>query len=435
MTDSYRAIVLRASRLRPHPNADRLALLDCLHYQVIVGRDTQPGQLVVFFEAGGQLSEDFAYVNKLTRKDGGMFEPNLRVKPIKLRGQRSDGFAIPVESLMAFGDPASLKEGDEFSTFGGVEICRKYESPETKRARGQRTSSFKVKLRNFPEHKDTSDFRREGRFIPAGSVLWVSEKCHGTSGRTGHVQVMSARLPRFPSWISRIATRLFGYRYSYKHVNGTRRVMLYNERQSTSWHGGDRFRFRAVAGKTLLQNEVIYYELVGFDDNGNPIQKQSCSHDKDVEKLYGPTLSYTYGALGVAGDPTASCLAMIYRISHVSNDGVEIDYSWPQVKRRAEELGMDVVPVVRGPIVYDGDFDSLYVTVDEWVNGKSGTEALPSVLDNRHIREGAVIRAETPDGRTLFYKHRSWVFLELEGVAAERGQVDVEDVQKGEDSQ
>ena len=51
---TYSAIVAHINT-RPFPNADRLLLGTCLGNQVVVGLDTQDGELGVFFNADGQL--------------------------------------------------------------------------------------------------------------------------------------------------------------------------------------------------------------------------------------------------------------------------------------------------------------------------------------------------------------------------------------------
>lgn len=431
-SEDYRAIVIRPSALRPHPNADKLSLITALHYQVIVGRNTSPTELLLFFEAGLQLSDKFAKANKLLREDGGMFEPNLRVKPIKLRGQRSDGFAIPITSLSSFGDVSGLVEGDEFASFNGVEICRKYESQQTKKARQAQQkvrSGVRVKLRSFPQHADTSNFRKKGRYIQPGSILYISEKLHGTSFRFGHVRTDRRRWQWAPTKVSNLVTSWLGHVYEYKHINGTRQVVLADPRENVQWRGGDPFRFRvtAPANGRLIRGEVVYGEIMGYRDNGKAIQSHSTDALPELKPIYGPRIDY------LAGATEGEAKGWVYRIASVSDDGRQVEWSWPQVKNRAFELGFEVVPVVLGPIVYDGDFDALFRLVDEWVNGKSGSEALPSVVDSRHIREGAVVRAEAPDGSVRWWKHKSWAFLTLEGMAMERGQVDVEDVQKEEE--
>lgn len=61
------------------------------------------------------------------------------------------------------------------------------------------------------------------------------------------------------------------------------------------------------------------------------------------------------------------------------------------------------------PFIFNGNYDDLDKTVESLVEG-------PDVIDDSHIREGVVIRAENPDGTTEFLKSKSFDFLVLEGV-------------------
>lgn len=91
------------------------------------------GDLMLYFPADGQLSLDFCIKNHLLRKlpdgtpDTGYLEHDKRhVKTIRLRGEPSDGIAMPLTALEPFGDISTLSVGDRIDIFNGVEICRKY---------------------------------------------------------------------------------------------------------------------------------------------------------------------------------------------------------------------------------------------------------------------------------------------------------------------
>ena len=133
---SYSAIVARVN-VRPHPNADRLQIGNVNGIQVIVGIDTQDGELGVYFPSDGQLSEEFAAANDLIRRknedgtySGGMFDVNRRVRAMNLRGIKSDGFWCPLDYFNFSAVSASmLKEGDSFTEINGIPICNKYVTP------------------------------------------------------------------------------------------------------------------------------------------------------------------------------------------------------------------------------------------------------------------------------------------------------------------
>ena len=238
----YKAYITRI-KTRPMPNADNLQLGDCNGYQVIVGKDIKDNDLVVFFEQGGQLSEPFAATHDLVRRRnpdgspaGGMFEQNRKVRAIKLRGSRSDGFVCPV-SYLAFTkfDITSLKEGDQFDELNGVKICNRFETKATKAAAGARRIKIHKDSIMMPKHFDTGQFKREAEAIPAGAILYISEKMHGTSMRYGHIEDES-----IPTWIKNVVGKVIWKlninlgniilkqctKKKWVHLNGSRNVII-----------------------------------------------------------------------------------------------------------------------------------------------------------------------------------------------------------------
>src|SRR5688572_30691132 len=184
---SYEAIVTPI-KVRPHPNADRLQLgLVAGGEQVIVGLETKDGELGIYFPCDGQLSHEFCVANKLYRptvaaglgvEGNGLFEENRRVRAQKLRGEKSDGFWVPLSYLTEFGftPQSSLQSGTTLTEFGGVEICNKY---LTKATQAQIAKGPKVRkdTPNFPKHVNTMQFRFL-EDLPRDSIIYVSEKLH-----------------------------------------------------------------------------------------------------------------------------------------------------------------------------------------------------------------------------------------------------------------
>lgn len=188
---SYKAKVCHIST-RSHPNADRVQLGVASGYQVVVGLEVESGQLGVYFPCDGQLSHEMCMANELYRKDpktgepmGGYFEENRRVRAQPFRGQKSEGFWVPLTYLRWTGvDLSTLEAGDEFDTLNGKEVCHKYVSEATKRAmeRAQKQGQEKKKkeIPMFKKHFDTPKLRYTASAIPEGAVLHITEKLHGT---------------------------------------------------------------------------------------------------------------------------------------------------------------------------------------------------------------------------------------------------------------
>ena len=83
MIENHQAVVVALKNVRPHSNADRLKLATVCGCQIIVGIDSEEGDVGIFFPEGVRLSEEFATVNDLIRRKdengnnaGGMFDAN-----------------------------------------------------------------------------------------------------------------------------------------------------------------------------------------------------------------------------------------------------------------------------------------------------------------------------------------------------------------------
>jgi RNA ligase (TIGR02306 family) len=396
--------------VRKHPNADRIQLATVCGEQVVVGLDAKEGDLGVYFATDGQLSTEFAYANDLVaRKDengnraGGFFSAKRQVRAQNFRGERSQGFWMPVSCLEFTGaKPAALQglsEGYEFDVFNGVAICQKYVSPATRTStrRSERANS------HFPKHVDTDHLNRNGHKITAGSVVYVTEKLHGTSQRIGYVPE-DIPLPRtFLDWLlGRTRTKS-----EFRYLLGTRNTIL-ADRDQIGFYGSEEFRWlatRSLVGQ-LHKDEIIYGEVVGYVDVARPIMAQQSTKElPEVRERFGDLVTYSYGC-----EP-GQCKFYVYRIVR---GGVEL--SWPQVKGRCHELGIDHVPELG---VYIADDGEARFTGHEWYH---------STLDNRHPFEGVVYRIENEHG-TTFLKDKTFTFGVLEGyLKTSDDYVDLEEV-------
>ena len=126
----YQARITALRNVRTFPEADRLKLATCVGNQVVIGLNHVDDELGIYLPSDGQLSHDFCYNNNLYRavelnkdKDAkpGMFDNNRRVRAQAFRGQKSDGFWIPLDSVKFTGvKEKELVEGFEFDTLNGV---------------------------------------------------------------------------------------------------------------------------------------------------------------------------------------------------------------------------------------------------------------------------------------------------------------------------
>lgn len=424
---TYKAIVSKIT-VRPHPNADSIQLGTCRGNQVVVGMDTKTGDLGCFFNTDGQLSMQFAEANNLIavhdaagkKIGGGFFDDNRRVRSQKFRGERSDGYWVPLSFFNYLGNVPELRqEGFEFDELKGQPICNKYVTEATARAiRNQQARPRKSNIM-FAKHFETEKWREQNYKIQPGSLIVITEKLHGTSHRLAKV----LRQKVYTGWrkvLVDLASRLgLAPKLEWIIVHGTRNTVL-NDELTDAYYGTD---FRANATRFLEPNlrkgEVIYGEIVGFvDDDKMVMERQDTEKlkDKAIFKKYGGKMAYAYG------QARGTCKFYVYRITQVNEDGDAVDLSWTQVKARCSELGVSHVPELTGPFhmltgdAFPAHLNDLNTAIENtYVEG-------PSTLDSSHIREGVCVRVEHEKG-SFILKSKSFLFGLLEGYLKERSDV------------
>ena len=425
----YSAIVSRIHTM-PFPNADRLLLGNCRGYQVVVGKDTQDGELGLFFPCDGQLSEEFCQVHDLIgyndpatgEKRGGFFAKNRRVRAQRFRGEKSDGFWVPLSYLDYAGDTSNLNEGDELTEFNGHPICNKYETAATKAAKG---GPVRTKKRNvmFHEHIETRQLRYlPTKFRPARASTSL-RNCHGTSGRTGNV-LTEQNLNQWVAWVNKIThSQIIKPKVAWGELNGTRRTVLDDSLVDGYYHEAFRAKAYDQLRDRLHHGEVVYYEIVGWVNQDTPIMSRhdvTKLKDKAMAAKYGNMITYTYG------QQPGECDIYVYRIVLVNDEGYEVEYPWEKVKARCKELGVKHVPEFATgsftlPDMGDKAADYLTELSKQLAYGES-------TIDPSHIREGVVLRVEFPDGTTDWYKYKSFEFLLMEGIVKDDDNaVDIEE--------
>lgn len=422
----YCGYVTRLKNVRKHPNADRLVLADVFDSTVVVGQNSKDGDIVIYFPIDGQLSKEYCEYNNLVRKKdengnniGGFLDPDKRnIKAIKLRGERSDGLVMPLESLDYISKHLkdTLVVGDQITILDGQEICKKY-IPRTKvRTTGNApTKRQKRKANEFPlfeEHRDTEQLDYNVDNFKAGELITLTLKMHGTSGRTAFLP--SAGKNKIEHFIFKLFPR-------YRYVTGTRRVVL-QQFETDGYYGDNAFRakyHRLLEGK-LKKGETIYYEIVGWVNDTTPIMAQGNNkkvNDKEFTKTYGETTTFSYGC------KQGENQIYVYRMTMTTPDGEVIEYPWSLVKRRCEEMGINHVMEL-DRFIYTTKED-LYERVNKWLD-------IPDPIGKTHVAEGVVARLEDKPIFTAF-KKKGFYFKVLEGLIKDEAIApDLEESQEGE---
>lgn len=437
----YNAIITKVVNVREHSNADTLKLGTAAGCQVVIGKDVEEGTTGVFFSEGGCLSEEMCRENNLYRhtelnKDAtakaGFFENNARIRTVKLRGEKSEGFWTSLDVLEWTGtDLSSLKDGQEFTKLNGKLVCEKYYTKATLEAmqRSRQGVPGKKKVRpledvysTFKKHFSTSHLGRSLGTIPKGAVLHITEKCHGTSGRTGYLEE-DLQLSKFKQWWNKHLPMKFATK-DWQYVSGSRKVVFDPHKAiEDGYYVGTTYReliHKEMSNRGLHKGETLYYEIVGYTEKGSLIMGNHGVEDKAVRKLYGKNMAYTYGC-NPDGSGKGLFQVLLYRMTRTSPSGQCYEVPYAQMVTRAKELGIQVVPELKAPFIYNGDPKALVELCDELIKGHS-------TLDERHIKEGVVVRIEAPNKET-FLKHKGFNFIVLEGRCKENNDyIDAEEI-------
>ena len=439
--------VVKISELNPHSNADRLQIATIFGASVIVGLDVKIGDLGVYFPIDLQLSEEYCAQNNLVRKKdengnnvGGYLDPDKRnIRAMKLRGEKSEGLFMPLESLAYTGE-TKFEVGNKIDVLNGHEICRKY-IPKVQNRQGHVSEGNRTRKRRVPiaplfaEHADTEQLAYNMEAFKPGDMIDITLKMHGTSGRTGYLPKLQGYKRTFWDWIlRREGTPIYDWGY----VTGTRRCVINDFNNGGGFYGDNAFRephARFFEGK-LHKGETVYYEIVGFTNTGAPIMGQVANSkisDKEFTKQYGKITTFSYGC-----EPTGKKMMhgtdehgdfmlpvdapqsdmYIYRMTMTNEDGDVVEYTPDFMRYRCEQIGAKCVMQFFDGCIPDATLlESFGMTAGEWIKEKA--EEFydgPDPIGKTHVREGVVIRIINRP-KFCAYKHKNFNFKVLEGIA------------------
>ena len=444
----YCAYITTIKELRKHSNADRLQCATIFGNNVIIDLSYKEGQRVIYFPTDGQLSEEFANDNNLVRKKdengnniGGYLDPDKRnITALRLRGEKSEGLALPIEVLAKYVNTDTLKDGEQITMLNGYEICKKYipRSNRTQSANvgnGNRTRKKKVPVAPlFAEHADTEQLAYNLNAFKPGDEIEITLKMHGTSQRTGYLPVFKGYKR---SLLDKILRKDGTPIYDWGYVSGTRRTVL--ENFDGGYYGSNEFResHSKFFEDKLMKGESVYYEVVGFTHTGTPIMA-SCNNkklnDKEFVKQYGEETVFSYGCKPIVSidcDDIQSDI-YVYRMTMTNEDGFTVEYTPDFMRYRCEQMGAKCVPVLwKGtipihlskPIDVNNDNEGnlnwdikRFANAGEWIKDIAeryydGTDP----IGKTHIREGVVVRI-TNRAKFAAYKHKNFNFKVLEGI-------------------
>lgn len=428
---NYIASIVKIEEFRPHPNAERLKMVSLFGNNVITGIDAQPG-VYVYFPLECCLSSDFlrntnSFRDSVLNADSnkkGMFEYHGRVKAIKLRGEKSEGYIVPVTTLEKFckeflNQNISLSDhvGTDFDEICGHLICKKYipkgmrvaNNGISKKTKGN-VKKYQSKLveNQFSFHQDTSHLKREVGKISPDDYISVTEKLHGCNFIVANVLVK-----RKISWIEKFS-KLFGAK-----IQETEYGMLYSSRAVIKNHVMDDGKqnnhfydsdvWKIVADKifpSLSHGISVVGEIVGYTPSGQYIQK-----------------GYDYGCTPGNLD------FWIFKVTYTSPDGKVYVFNHSETVEFCKKFGFKM-PETH----YYGKAKDLFpeISVEQhWHDNflekmiKTYLEKKCKLCKNSVWAEGVILRKEVPFEWQAF-KLKSFNFLEGESKALDNGEIDME---------
>lgn len=424
---NYAGVVVEVKNLITIENADRLAHVNFFGNIVIVSKDTEIGSRGIFFPLETALSKEFLSNNNLYRKGDlnkdkekkGFFEENGRIKAVKLRGAKSMGFFIPLESLSYTGfDVSSFELGDTFDELKGHEICKKYVN-KVKRTEGSGNNKNQKKKEKvsmlvsgqFNFHYDTSQLGRNIHMINPDDTISITKKLHRTSLVSS--KVLCKKKLSFWNAIG----KALGFDVKdteYKNVYSSRRVVKNDDMKPTKNH----FYTQDIWGlandqlKDLLSDGMsVYAEIVGYLPDGGYIQK-----------------GYDYGCAINTFD------VYVYRITYTNSSNQVYEFTAKQVQSWCKANGVKAVPeLFYGKASgFDTPYDEEHQELEEWRDcllkdlSDFYLEQDCSICDNNVPDEGIVLKVENKLDVPA-YKLKSFKFYQHESKQLDSGEENIED--------
>lgn len=427
----YCGYITTLKGLRKHSHADRLQCVEVFGQNVIVDLTYKDGQRVVFFPSDGQLSEEYAVDNNLIRaKDengnniGGYMDPNKRnVTAIRLRGEKSEGLILPIETLSKYTDTNKLKDGDQITVLGGHEICKKY-IPRGNKRNGNVSNKKRKKCKEnisypyFEEHKDTAQLAYNLNSFKPGDTVYITRKLHGTSART-------AKTLKITKKNSKLRELLHMKQKQTKEisvVSGSRRVVIKNLNSTDGYYSDNAFRkkYHDLLKDKLPEGCEVFYEIVGYVNETTPIMgsvSNSKVKDKEFTKKFGEETTFSYGC-----QPGESEM-YVYRMTMTTGDGTVMEVPWEVVKIWCDKFGVKYVPELE-KFIYTTKED-LMERVNKYLSGMPEDE-----IGRTHIAEGVVVRIDNRESFTA-YKDKVFEFKVIESIIKDTS--DAPDMEEAEE--
>lgn len=425
---NYLARVFVLPELKPHPNADRLLICNYLGNSIITSNSARPKELYIYCPLEGALNKEFlSFTNSFSdpelnadKTKKSFFCSAGRIKAVKLRGSKSEGYIFPASELSVWlksiGIDHTFTENDvnkDFDSIGDVLFIEKYVNKQAilearKEAKvGRKARESKIIDGQFYFHRDTSHLGREIHNISPNDLISWTEKYHGSSGISSKL-LCKKDLKWYEKALKAVGINIVDKTYDY--IWSSRRVVKsdQNSEDKNHYYDSDIWFLANEKVKNSLKDGIsLYYEIVGYTPTGAEIQKD---YDYSCEK----------GTLDV----------FIYRITYTSPSNDVFEFSWPQLKDYCDKFGLKYVK--EHFYGYAKDLFPELDTNEHWHENfliklsEKYLEKQCSLCKNNVPNEGGVLRREF--GNFNAFKHKSFLFKERASKELDNGRIDIEDI-------
>lgn len=428
---NYLAKVVRLPKPFKHPNADKLQLVSIDSNVVVTGLNAREGDIYVYFPIETAINKDYlAWSNSFSdpllnvdKTKKGFFHGKGRVKAVKLRGQPSEGYIVPVGDIERWyaetpGSKLPFIMGDqvgvEFDTIDGLLLCEKF-VPFQQTKGPANTPKVPKKVRHdrivegqFHFHVETAQLKKNIHCINPTDTITISEKLHGTSLVCSRLLV-NRKLNWYEKLLKAVGVRIESKEYGLVYSS---RSVIKNQYEVPKAHNHyykeDIWGLAARRLEPALQDGIsIYAEIVGYTPNGRDIQK-----------------GYDYGCKLGEFD------VYVYRMTSTNASGKVIELTTNQIKSYCDRHGLKMVP-----IHYHGNADSWLQYIPD-LDGPSWNENFLKCLTDAFLEkdckmcankvpaEGVVVTVEKDEFEA--YKLKSFAFFERESKVLDEGVADIE---------
>jgi len=429
---NYAATVVELKDFVDLPNCDNVKHALIFGNSVVVSKACQAGEKGLYFPVECQLSPEFMGANNLFRHaewgnvdplKSGFFEQHGRVKAVKFRGNKSEGFFINLSCLDYISKSAYtyVEVGDTVDKFGTHEICSKYIVGKSGNGTGlPNTKAAELKDSfvdgQFKFHFDTDNLRKNIHKIQPIDVISISDKWHGTSAIYGKLLV-NHQFGFFSKLLKKAGIRL--EESTYKFAYSSRKVVkCVGEKFGDDVWG--------VVAKEIEDkipaSYTVYGEIVGYKPDGSAIQAASGGR------------AYHYGCA------EREHKFVVYRVKTTNIEGKTLELTWPQMKQFCNKYGLQMVhELFYGPVTdilsfepYAKEIENPKLALSTWQSDllmeieKLYMKDDMCVFNNNEVpAEGVVVRIDRLDECDSF-KLKSFLFLMDETKKNDAGVIDME---------